>query len=83
MSSKFLRVNGLGRVARTGQRSGAYKVLVVKPEPNRPLGIPGRKLEDCRKVDLQEIWLGVGGGAPTGFIWLTTGTCGGLLRTGK
>ena len=43
-----------------GEIRGAYKVLVGKPETNRPLVISERKREDCSKVELQEI--GVGGG---------------------
>jgi len=34
------------RVARMGEGRGVYRVLVVKPEGNRPLGRPGRRWED-------------------------------------
>ena len=34
---------------------GAYRVLVGKPEGNRPLGIPRCKWEDNIKMDLQEV----------------------------
>jgi hypothetical protein len=37
-----------------GDRVGAYRVLVGKPEGRRPLGIPRRIWENNIKVDLQE-----------------------------
>ena len=37
-----------------GERVGAYRVLVGKPEGRRPLGIPTRIWEYNIKVDLQE-----------------------------
>jgi hypothetical protein len=37
----------MGRECRTyGKRMNAYRVLVGKPEGNRPLGRPRRRLED-------------------------------------
>jgi len=42
-----------------GDRRSAYRVLVVKPEGDRPLGRPGRRYENSVKMDLQE--LGCGG----------------------
>jgi hypothetical protein len=45
-------------------RKGVYRVLVGKPEGNRPLGSPKRRWEDNIKMDLQE----VGVGAWTGLI---------------
>jgi hypothetical protein len=35
-----------------------YKVLVGKPEGNRPLGRPRHRWEDWIKMDLREIGLG-------------------------
>jgi hypothetical protein len=58
-----------------GNRRGVYRVLVGKPEGNRPLGRPRLRWEDSIKLDLQE----VGWGAWTGLIWLRKGTGGGLL----
>jgi hypothetical protein len=58
-----------------GERRGAYRVLVGKPEGRRPLGRPRRRWEDNIKMDLRE----VGRGAQTGLIWLRVGTDGGLL----
>jgi len=37
-----------------GERSGAYRNLVRKPEVKRPLGRPKRIWEDNIKIDLQE-----------------------------
>jgi hypothetical protein len=62
-------------VARMGERRGAYRALVGKPEWRRPLGRPRRRWEDNIKMDLRE----VGWGAWTGSIWLRIGTGGGLL----
>ena len=39
------RILWVWRVARMGERKGVYRVLVVKPEGNRPLGRPGRRWE--------------------------------------
>jgi hypothetical protein len=38
-----------------GERRGAYRVLVGKPEGKRPLGRPGRNLGDNIKTDFQEV----------------------------
>jgi hypothetical protein len=38
-----------------GERSGAYRALVGKPEGRRPLGRPRRKWEDNIKMDLREV----------------------------
>jgi hypothetical protein len=38
-----------------GQRKGAYRVLVGKPEGKRPLGRPRCRWEDNIKTDLREI----------------------------
>jgi hypothetical protein len=63
-------------VARMGERRGAYRALVGKPEGRRPLGRPRRRWEDNIKLDLREVgW----GGAWTGSIWLRIGTGGELL----
>jgi hypothetical protein len=58
-----------------GERRGAYRALVGKPEVRRPLGRPRRRGEDNIKMDLRE----VGWGAWTGSIWLRIGTGGELL----
>ena len=51
------------------------RVLVGKPEGNRPLGRPKRRWEDNIKMDLQEM----GGGGGAGWSWLRIGTGGGHL----
>jgi hypothetical protein len=38
-----------------GERRGAYRVLVGKPEEKRPLGRSRRRWEDNIKIDLQEV----------------------------
>ena len=38
-----------------GEKRGVYRVLVGKPEGNKPLGRPRRWWEDNTKVDLQEV----------------------------
>ena len=47
-----------GHVARMGEDRGVHRVLVGKPEGNRPLGRPRCRWEANIKMDLQE----VGGG---------------------
>ena len=58
-----------------GEKAGACRVLVWKPEGKRPLGRPRLRREDNTKMHLQEVsW-----GTCTGFIWLGIGTGGGRL----
>jgi len=42
----------MGHVAPMGERRGAYRVLVWKPEGKRPLGRPRLRQEDNIKMDL-------------------------------
>ena len=50
-----------GHVARMGgERRGAYRVLMGKPEGKRPLERPGRRWEENIKVYLKELGLGNG-----------------------
>ena len=65
----------VGHVARMGERRGAYRALVGKPEGKTVLGRPWRRWDYYIKLDLQE----VGNGAWTGLIWLRIGTGGGHL----
>jgi hypothetical protein len=51
---KLRRVRWEGYVARIS----AYRVLVGKPEGQRPLGRPGDRGEDNIKMDLQEVRCG-------------------------
>jgi len=41
-----------------GERRGVYRVLVVKSEGKRTLGIPRSRWEDNIKMDLQEVGCG-------------------------
>jgi hypothetical protein len=52
------RMRWAGNVARMGEDRGVHRVLVGKPEGNKPLARPRRRWEDNIKMDLQE----VGGG---------------------
>ena len=47
-----------GHVASIGERRGAYKFLVGKPEGKRLLGRPKRRWEDNIKMDLQGVGYG-------------------------
>ena len=42
-------------MTRMGESRGVYRVLVGKPEGNRPLGRPRRRWEDNIKMDIQEV----------------------------
>jgi hypothetical protein len=55
---KSRRMRWTGHVARMGERRGAYRVLVGKPEARRPLGRPRRRWEDNIKKDLREVGCG-------------------------
>jgi hypothetical protein len=54
---KSRRIRWAGHVARIGKRSGAYRILVGRPEGRRPLGRLRRRWEDI-KMDLQEVGWG-------------------------
>jgi hypothetical protein len=55
------RMRWLGHVARFGDRRGAYRVLVGRPEGKRRPGRPRRRWEDNIKTHLQEVrWEGMG-----------------------
>jgi hypothetical protein len=57
-----------------GEGRNMYRVLVGKPDGERPFGRPRYRWEDGIKMDLGEI----GWGVWNGFIWLRIGTVGGL-----
>jgi hypothetical protein len=49
-----------GHIARKGDRRGAYRVLVGRPEGRRPLGRPRPRWGEGIKVDLKEVgWVGM------------------------
>jgi len=52
------RMRWAGHVACVGERRGAYRVLVGKPEGKRPLGRPRRRWVDNIRMDLQEVGCG-------------------------
>jgi hypothetical protein len=68
---KARRMRWTGHVARTGEKTNAYRLLVGKPEGRRPLGRPRRRWVDNIRMDLGVMW--------TGLVWLRTGTGGELL----
>jgi hypothetical protein len=55
---KARRMRWTGHVARMGEVSGAYNILVGRPEGRRPLGRPRRRWEDNIKIDLRETGFG-------------------------
>ena len=55
---KSRRMRRAGHVARMGEGRGVYRVLVGKPEGNRPLGRSRRRWEDNIKMNLQEVGCG-------------------------
>ena len=52
------RMRWVGHVASTGERRGAYRVLVGKPEGKRPPERTRRRWENNIKMDLQEFGYG-------------------------
>jgi hypothetical protein len=62
--------------SKEGERRGAYRILVGKPDGKRPLRRPMRRLEYNTKMDLQE----AGWEAWVGLIWLRIEAIGGHLR---
>jgi hypothetical protein len=58
-----------------GERRGAYRVFIARPEGKKPLGRPRRRWENNIKMDLKDAEWGVW----TGLIWIRTRTGGGLL----
>ena len=55
---KWRRMRLAGHVARMGEGRGVYRVLVGKPEGERPFGRPRRRWQDNIKMDLQEVACG-------------------------
>jgi hypothetical protein len=67
---KLTRMRWAGHVARIGEWRNAYRILVGKPEGERPLGRPRPRWVDNIKINRREIgW----------SIWLRIGTSGGLF----
>jgi len=55
---KSRRIRWAGHVACMGEGRGVHRVLVGKPEGNRPLGRPKRRWEDNIKMDLRKVGKG-------------------------
>jgi len=55
---KSRRIRWVGHVARVGEEKGVYRVLLRKPEGERPLGRPRRRWVDNIRMDLQEVGCG-------------------------
>jgi hypothetical protein len=55
---KSKRMRWAGHVARMGERTGVYMILVGKPEGKRPHWRPRQRWEDNIKMDLQEVGCG-------------------------
>ena len=53
--SKSRMLRQAGHVARMGERRGAYRALMGKPEGKRPLGRPRHRWEDNIKMDLRKV----------------------------
>ena len=62
-------------MARMGEESGVYRVLVRRSEGKRPLGRPRRRWVDNIKIIFRKWDVGVW----TGSSWLMVGTVGGHL----
>jgi len=62
---KSRRIRWAGHVARMGEKTGVYRVLVGKLEGRRPMGRPWRRWVDNIRMDLQEVgrgymeWIGL------------------------
>jgi hypothetical protein len=55
---KSSRMRWEGHVARMGEKSSLYRILVGKPEGKRPLGRTRRRWVDSIKMDFKEIGWG-------------------------
>jgi hypothetical protein len=62
---KSRRMSWVGHVARMGEKRGAYRLLIGKPEGKRPLESPRRRWMDNIKMDLGQVgwgdvdWIGL------------------------
>jgi len=72
---KSRRLRWAGHVTRLGDNSGAYRVLVGKPEGKRPVGRPRPRWDDNSNMDLHDVGCGVWNGSR----WIKIGTGSGHL----
>jgi hypothetical protein len=56
---KSSRMRWTGHVARMIEKRKVYRILVIKPEGNRPLGRPRRRWEGGIRMDLRETGWGI------------------------
>jgi hypothetical protein len=56
---KSRRMRWAGHVACMGEKRGAYRILVGRPEGRRPFGRPRRRWEDNIKMDRREVGWGI------------------------
>jgi hypothetical protein len=56
--TKSGRMRWVGHMARMGEETNVYRVLMGKPEGKRPLGRPRHRWEDGIRMDLREIGWG-------------------------
>jgi hypothetical protein len=73
--NKSRRMSWAGNVARLGERKGAYRVLVGKPQAKRPLGRPRHRWDNNIKMNLYDVgrghgldWCGSGVGQLCGLL---------------
>jgi hypothetical protein len=52
---KSKRMRWAEHVARIGEKTGVYRVLVGKPGGKRPLGRPRCRWQDNMKIDLRKV----------------------------
>jgi hypothetical protein len=57
---KSRRMRWTGHLAPLGEGRGVHRVLVGKPEGNRPVGRPRPRWEDNIKMDLRVVGRGLG-----------------------
>ena len=69
------RMRWVGHVACNGERKGAYRAVVGRPEAQRPRVRPRHRWEDNIKTDFKE----GGWKAYSGVMWLKRRTGGGHL----
>jgi hypothetical protein len=55
---KSRRLRWAGHVARMGEKRGAHRFLLGKPEERRPLGRPRRRWEGIIKTEIQKVECG-------------------------
>jgi hypothetical protein len=56
---KSRRLGWARHVARMGEKTGAYRILVGRPEGRRPLGRPRRRWENNIKMDFKDVGRGM------------------------